>query len=156
MNIRIYSHKQKLDNLFAKVSTIDSADQGEWAKYLCVLTAGFIEESLRVLLLNYAQHKSSPTIQKYIEKRVSYITNCKTERIIEVLNEFDFNWANQFQDEIKRHSPIDQEIKDSIDSIIANRHQIAHGKQIGIGYAHVNRYYSYCIKAVEILESVIV
>jgi len=155
MNPKILSHKTRIDNLFKRVGTIDPADQGEWSKYLCVLTAGFIEESLRVLLLEYAKTKSSPVIQRYVEKKVGYITNCKTERIVEVLNEFDVKWATKFEKEIKDNSPIDKEIRDSLDSIIANRHQIAHGKHTGIGYVIVKNYYGYCVKAVEILENTV-
>lgn len=48
------------------------------------------------------------------------------------------------------------EIKDSVDSIVDNRHQIAHGKSIGIGYVTVNKYYGNVVKAVQVLEAVIV
>ena len=155
MNIQILSHKQRLDHLFKRVNDISLPDQGEWSKYLCVLTAGFIEESLRVLLLNYARNKSTVQIQRFLENEIKYITNCKTERILEILTKFDVNWASKFENDIKINSPIDKEIKDSLDSIVANRHNIAHGRSIGIGYAAVNKYYGYCIKAVEILEDTI-
>jgi len=74
MNPKILSNKQKLDNLYLKVSSIPVAqDKVEWAKYLCVLTAGYIEESLRVLLLEFAKNNSSKEIQRFIEKEISYI-----------------------------------------------------------------------------------
>ncbi len=155
MNRNIYSHKQILDNLFEKVRQLDPSQQSEWSKYLCVLTAGFIEESLRVLLFEYAKQKSAPKIQRFVEKKVKYITNCKTEKIIEVLTDFDVDWAETFQTRINDESPIDKEIKDSLDSIIATRHLIAHGKRTGIGYVTVKNYYKYCLKAVTILEDII-
>ncbi len=47
MNPKILAHKQRLDSLYSKVAIIPvPQDQAEWSKYLCVLTAGFIEESL--------------------------------------------------------------------------------------------------------------
>jgi hypothetical protein len=156
MNPKILSNKQKLDNLYLKVSSIPVAqDKVEWAKYLCVLTAGYIEESLRVLLLEFAKNNSSKEIQRFIEKEISYITNCKTERILEVLNKFDVGWATTFETEIKDNSPIDKEIKDSLDSIVRNRHLIAHGKSVGMSYTTVKGYYDYCVKAIEILEDTI-
>jgi len=87
--------------------------------------------------------------------RSNSITNCKTERILEVLNKFDVGWATTFETEIKDNSPIDKEIKDSLDSIVSNRHLIAHGKSVGMSYATVKGYYDYCVKAVEILEDTI-
>jgi hypothetical protein len=143
MNPKIFAHKQRLDNLYSKVAVIlVPQDQVEWSKYLCVLTAGFIEESLRVLILDF-------------EKEISYVTNCKTERILEVLNKFNSNWGSTFETEIKDNSPIDKEIKDSIDSIVSNRHLIAHGKSVGVSYSTVKKYYGYCTKAIEILEDTI-
>lgn len=156
MHPRILSNKNKLDHLYAKVSTYTVAnEQVEWAKYLCVLTAGYIEESLRVLLLDFASKNSSIEIQRFLEREINFITNCKTERIVNVLNKFDINWAEKFANDIKDNSPIDREIKDSIDSIVSNRHLIAHGKSVGLSYATVNNYYGYCSKAIEILEDTI-
>lgn len=156
MNPKILAHKQRLDNLYSKVAIIPvPQDQVEWSKYLCVLTAGFIEESLRVLLLEFTRNNASLEIQKFVEKEVSYVTNCKTERILEVLNKFDSSWGTTFENEIKDNSPIDKEIKDSIDSIVINRHLIAHGKSVGISYTTVKKYYGFCTKAIEILEDTI-
>jgi hypothetical protein len=71
------------------------------------------------------------------------------------LNKFDVTWAEKFVNDIKDNSPIDREIKDSIDSIVSNRHLIAHGKSVGLSYATVNIYYGHCAKAIEILEDTI-
>ena len=156
MNPTILSNKRRLDSLYSKVSTISTPqDLVEWSKYLCVLTAGYIEESLRVLLLEFSRNNSSKEIQRFVDREISFITNCKTERIIEVLNKFDINWASTFEKEIKEESPIDKEIKDSLDSIVSNRHLIAHGKSVGMTYSTVKTYYSYCIKAIDILERTI-
>jgi len=156
MNLKILAHKQRLDSLYSKVGIITvPQDQVEWSKYLCVLTAGFIEESLRVLILEFTRNNASLKIQKFVEKEVSYVTNCKTERILEVLNKFDASWGTTFETEIKANSPIDKEIKDSIDSIFSNRHLIAHGKSVGISYTTVKKYYGFCTKAIEILEDTI-
>tara|TARA_R110000868_G_scaffold122089_1_gene323651 strand:+ start:3176 stop:3649 length:474 start_codon:yes stop_codon:yes gene_type:complete len=156
MHPRILSNKTKLDNLYTKVSSYTVPnEQVEWAKYLCVLTAGYIEESLRVLLLDFASKNSSIEIQRFVEREINFITNCKTERIVAVLNKFDINWAEKFANDIKDKSPIDREIKDSIDSIVSNRHLIAHGKSVGLTYATMNSYYTYCARAIEILEDTI-
>jgi hypothetical protein len=156
MHPRILSNKSKLDHLYTKVSSYTVPnEQVEWAKYLCVLTAGYIEESLRVLLLDFASKNSSIEIQRFVEREINFITNCKTERIVAVLNKFDITWAEKFANDIKDNSPIDKEIKDSIDSIVSNRHLIAHGKSVGLSYATVNNYYGHCAKAIEILEDTI-
>ena len=156
MHPRILSNKNKLDYLYTKISAYTTpSEQVEWSRYLCVLTAGYIEESLRLLLLDFVSKNSSIEIQRFVEREINYITNCKTERIIEVLTKFNVAWATKFSDEIKDKSPIDKEIKDSLDSIVSNRHLIAHGKSSGLSYVTVKNYYSYCHKAIVILENTI-
>jgi len=156
MNRRILSHRQRLDNLFTKISSIlDPADQSEWSKYLCVLVSGFIEESLRVLLEEYTSDRAAPNIQKFVENQIGNITNCSTGKIQNVLNKFSQDWSKEFISQIQTKSSIASEIKDSIDSVITNRHNIAHGKNVDITYAKILTYYNNIKKAVEILEVII-
>lgn len=88
--------------------------------------------------------------------KISFITNCKTERITEILNKFDTGWEANFLAEIALNILVNSEIKDSLDGIVTNRHKIAHDKSISIGYSTVKKYYQYCVKAVKILGKVIV
>ena len=156
MNPRILSHRQRLDTLFSKVASISNpADQSEWSKYLCVLASGFVEESLRVLLEEYARQRSAPYIQNFVRKQVGIVTNCKTSRILEILSKFSQHWADSFNEQIKAQSPITDEIKNSIDSVIANRHDIAHGRNVGITYARISAYYSNIKKAIDILDGIV-
>ena len=155
-NLKIVAHRKKIDDLFEKISSIpNSADKSEWSKYLCVLVSGYIEESLRVLLEAYCENRASDTIQNFVSKHISRVTNCNTQRIEEILGSFDKTLKNNFTEQIVANSEIKDEIKNSIDSIIANRHSIVHGRSVGISYAQVLKYYENVKKAVEILEIII-
>ena len=107
------------------------------------------------MLTDYIKKNASAKVQNYFDKHIGNLTNCKTEKILTILSKFDSKWALYFQDEIQRLSPIDREIKDSIDTIVANRHLIAHGKNGGITYTRVNGYYKYCKTAITILDKTI-
>jgi hypothetical protein len=156
MNPSVLAHRKRIDNLFKKVALFEEPDiQSEWSKYLCILVSGFVEESLRVLLEKYCENKASPNIQKYITKQIGNITNCKTDKIRQILGEFSLNWESEFTNKIKEESKIDGEIKNAIDSVIINRHKIAHGKSIGMTYSNISNYYKNVKKAVEILEEII-
>ncbi|WP_016953387.1 HEPN domain-containing protein [Anabaena sp. PCC 7108] len=156
MNPSILAHRQKIDNLFKKVASFTEPEiQSEWSKYLCILVSGFIEESLRVLLEKYCENKASPNIQKFVTKQIQDITNCKTSRITEILGKFSLIWESEFTNKIQEKSKIDGEIKTAIDSVIINRHKIAHGKSIGMSYQNISNYYNNVKKAVEILEEII-
>jgi hypothetical protein len=156
MNPSILAHRQRIDHLFKKGAFFTEPEiQSEWSKYLCILVSGFIEESLRVLLEKYCENKASPNIQKFITKQIGNITNCKTDRIRQILGEFSLNWESKFTNKIREESKIDGEIKNAIDSVIINRHKIAHGKSIGMSYSNISDYYNHVEKAVEILEEII-
>jgi hypothetical protein len=156
MTPSIVSHRHRIDNLFTKAATItDRAEQAEWAKYLCVLVSGYIEESLRVLLDQYTRTRATPVIQNFVWGEIKDITNCKTSKIASVLQRFNLTWESDFLTGIQARSRVVDEIKNSVDSVIANRHQIAHGKNIGLGYVAISTYYDNVKKAVEILDAVI-
>ncbi|MHC5735533.1 HEPN domain-containing protein [Nostoc sp.] len=156
MNQSILAHRQKIDNLFKKFASFTEPEiQSEWSKYLCILISGFIEESLRVLLEKYCENKASPNIQKFVTKQIQDITNCKTSRITEILGKFSPIWESEFTNKIQAESIIVDEIKNSIDSVVINRHKIAHGKSVGMSYNNVSTWYKNVKKAVEILEEII-
>lgn len=156
MNPLINAHQQRIDSLFTRVSASATPfDQSEWSKYLCVLISGFIEQSFRVLLEDYSVHHSSPRIQKFVSKEVERITNCKTEKIKSTLRKFDSRWEEDFVVKISSEGMSSDEIKASIDSIVATRHAIAHGRSVGVTYASVLGYYKNAKKAVVILDSII-
>lgn len=152
----IVSHRQRIDFLFRKAASVaDKAEQAEWAKYLCVLVSGFIEESLRVLLEEYTRTRATPVIQNFVSGEIKDITNCKVSKIVSVLQRFNPTWETDFLNGIQASSRFVNEIKDSVDSVISNRHQIAHGRNIGLHYATIYTYYSNVKKAVETLDAVI-
>ena len=156
MNPQILSHRQRIDALFAKIRLISNpADQSDWSKYLCILVSGYIEESLRVLLEQYSKNHSSSHIQNFISQEIKNITNCKTSKIENILSKFSPAWKDYFIDQMSSKSEKSDEIKNSINSIIANRHQIAHGKNVNLSYSSVSNYYKNVKKAVDILENII-
>jgi hypothetical protein len=156
MNQKIVSHQQRLDNLFQRISTIqDPYYQSEWSKYLCILVSGFIEESLRVLLEEYSYKHASSNILNFVASEIQDITNCNSNKIAKILGKFSSNWETDFVSQIQAKSKKPDEIKNSIDSIVATRNQIAHGKSAGITYTKVSDYYENVKIAIEILDNII-
>ncbi len=155
MNQNIIRYKQRLENLFKEVALItDMRIQGEWAKYLCVLSSGYLESSFRIIITDYVSKNSSPRVIRYNEPIISNLTNCKHGKIVKTLEQFDTNWAQLFLTEIETKSKIPNEIKDSIDSLVQNRHDIAHGNNVGIGYVRVKEYFEKAHKAIEIIDNI--
>ncbi len=117
---------QQLNALITRTDQASAGDvemQSHWAKYICVLSAGLLENTLPELYAEYAQGSASPAIALYVRTSVSKIQNPKTARFIETAGAFKKEWEEEL-----RAFADDEGRKDAVDSIMSNRHRIAHGK----------------------------
>ncbi len=138
---------QKLDYLFKKVSDASDSDiemMSHWAKYLCVLSAGFIENALREVYSDFVKNASSKPVAQFTNSVISKVRNPKTQKFVEVANAFKNEWADELQSFVEENGR-----KEAIDSIMNNRHLISHGKQSGIT---INRLKPYFHKSIEVIE----
>ena len=149
MNPKLLSEKQRLDNLFEKFKDLTNDEEvaAHWSRYLCVLVSGFLENAIRVLAASYATARSHPNVANYVARHISSATNLNQERIGQVLGSFSQEWELLFR------TSITDEQKDAIDSVIANRHNIAHGRSVGVSPARIKEYYSQVLVVVEMLEN---
>ena len=140
--------KDRLDDLFNKVNEFsgDLELQSHWARYLCVRVSGFIEISVRAILVEYAKNQSAPPVANYVERQLNQFQNPNMERLLQLLQSFRSTWA----DELK--TATEGESKDAIDSIIANRNQIAHGENANITYVSIRRYYQNALTVIDLIE----
>jgi hypothetical protein len=150
MNGQIHNEIHKLDHLFKVVAKINDEEiKAHLSKYLCVLTSGLIENSIRILLSDCAKKKSHPYIGNYVNKKIDRLTNLKHNNIIELLQLFSDSWSEKYRNDIT------DEQKAAIDSVIDNRHSIAHGRNIGLTFVTIQKYYKDTKAVIQILESII-
>ena len=139
MNLRVIGARQRIDNLLAKTKqeplSSDDELKAEIARLLCVLCSGFIEDSLRLMLADYSSARSAPRVATYVSTRLGDFQNPKFEKILALLQSFDPTWRQHFEESDKA------EMKAAIDSIVVNRHLIAHGRPCGISIGTFDAYY---------------
>lgn len=145
-NVEVARQLQRLRALMrtAVASTNDLSLKGEWARYFCVLASGFLENSISEIYGEFVARTAHPAVANYAISRLDKIQNPKTDKFIETARSFDRAWGDALEIYVSREGR-----KDAIDSIMNNRHQIAHGKSVGVTYAQVE---SYLDRAVEVLE----
>jgi len=142
---------QKLRALAKKAGDSSLSDlelQAHWAKYLCVLVAGFLENSLVEIFSEFVSAASSPAVARFATSRLENIQNPKAQRFVEVSGAFDESWGPELEAFLA-----DNGRKDAIDSIMSNRHLIAHGSSSGITLARVNQYLDKCVEVVDFIET---
>jgi hypothetical protein len=141
---------QRLNDLFKKTALASGGDieiQSHWAKYLCVLSAGFLENAIREIYTNFVRRASSEPVANYAISIISKIQNPKTIRFIEIAQTFKDTWGDELEQYVELNGR-----KEAIDSIMQNRHDIAHGRNSGITVARLNQYLVRSVEVIKFIE----
>jgi len=122
--------------------------QAHWARYLCVLAAGFIENALADVYSRYARSSANLYISNFVESTLGKIQNPKSNRFLETARAFNKDWEDTLRDFLDTDGR-----REAIDSIMANRHLIAHGKDSGISLVRVSDYLGKSVQVIEYIEN---
>ena len=146
----------QLDSLRALLAVTDTATGGNielvghWGRYLCVLTAGFLENALREVYGEFVRNAASPQVARFAASRLDRISNPKAARFVETARSFDPAWAEALETFLDADGGLR---RNAIDSIINNRNLIAHGGSVQVSVGRVREYLPGCIEVVEFIES---
>jgi len=122
--------------------------QAHWARYLCVLTSGFVENVARTLYGEYTSKNSySPAVVRYAKKQLDGIQNPRPDRLVALAASFDPKWGRELD------AYINQDYRsDAINAIMSHRHLIAHGRSSNITVGQLNLYLSKVVQVAEYIE----
>jgi hypothetical protein len=99
-NPRLSSQFQRLRDLFSKADAACGGDfemRSHWAKYLCVLSAGFLENAISEVYGDFVRGAASKPVADYAMSTLSRIQNPKTSRFIEIARQFKTSWADALE-----------------------------------------------------------
>lgn len=121
--------------------------QGHWGQYLCVMTAGFLENAIAEVYSEFAARNASKPVAGYATTHLLAIQNPNTNKFIDTAKAFKPEWGDQLETFVSSEGR-----KDAIDAVMANRHQIAHGQYSGISVARIDSYLRKCVEVIEFIE----
>ena len=149
-NWPLVKKKRKIDALFKNEEIIlcDLELQAHWAKYLCVLVSGFLENSLKELYGNFANRTASPQVASFVNSELRQIGNANTDRFLRTAEAFSKTWKQDLKEYLDNDGR-----KEAINSIIGHRHQIAHGGNSMITMVTLKEYFSKAVEVVEFVEN---
>lgn len=145
----------QLDSLKSLLAVTDTATGdnielvGHWGRYLCVLTAGFLENALREVYSEFVKNAASPQVASFANSKLEFISNPKAGRFIDTAKSFDSAWADALE------AFLDEDggrRRNAIDSIMSNRHQIAHGGSAQVSVGRIREYLPGCVQVVDFIE----
>ena len=129
--------RQQLDATFKRATGLgpDPELLSDYARYLCVLVSGFLEQAVVELLIEYVRTHSDTHVQQHVEQRLRQLTNLKVQRLIDVFGSFDPDWRRDLE------AFLVDEYRDAVNGIVDLRNNIAHGRSVGITMSRVQDYY---------------
>ena len=149
-NQELSTQLQRINAVFTRSHAACGESQemsSHWAKYLCVLSAGFLENALREVYSVFVQNAAHEPVQKFAILQLSRIRNPKTKVFIDVTKSFKTSWAEELKNFVDKDGH-----REAIDSIMQNRHLIAHGNDSTITIARVRGYLDKAVSVVDFIE----
>lgn len=129
----------------------DSERIGHWGRYACIACTGYIEVALRLVIQAHVHEKATPEIHAYVVRGLDGVQNPKAEKFTNVLRCFSDKWAT----EMESFFAANQRVKDAIDSLMTNRHLIAHGRPCSISLGRVADYLAQADKAISFVDEML-
>ena len=94
--------------------------QGHWARYVCVLTAGYVENSVREIYGQYVKKNSySQPVIRYTVKQLEGIQNPRADKLVKVAAMFDATWGRDLENHLSQDFR-----SEAVNAVMSNRHLI--------------------------------
>ena len=142
----------KIQNLILKAKTFEPDDElkSHLAKYLCVLSSGFIENAIYHTFSDIAQKNcNSSVVLSYTKGQLYKLQNTNTEKIKEVTKSFNpIWWENGLRDFLQQDNR-----STAINYIFKDRHNIAHGRDSEITIDKLEEYLTKTVEVIKYLEN---
>ena len=126
--------------------SIDAYYAAYMAQLLCIQLSGILEAAIRESLATYATQRSAPEVARYAQNQIESFQNPNPEKILKLLRSFDAEWAASLE------TYWEGEIKDSIGSIVGQRHLIAHGRATNVSLSRISDWKKSVVKFINFLR----
>ena len=115
-----------------------------------MLAAGLLESSIREIYGEFVGNSSSPQVAKYAATTLENIHTPRASRFLQVATAFSLEWGQRLEEYMDAN---DGERRNAIDSIMNNRHRIAHGRNTSISVVRVKEYLDKAVEVIDFIES---
>ena len=124
---------QRIQTLLERANdpSVDDFIRSHLAQLICVMGSGAIEVACQRVLANHSGKTASVQTARYAKKQLGGFQNPNPKKIKELFSAFDENWG------AKLDAYWLGEVKDSVGSLVGNRHLISHGKNTNVTLAQV-------------------
>lgn len=142
----------KIQTLIAEVKERFEPDdelRSHMAKYICVLTSGFIENAVYYIFSDMVENETeSEMLLSYAKSQLLKVQNPNSEKLRNLTKSFNPDWLNDFREYLQ-----DENRGAAINYILKDRHKIAHGKDSEITITALEGYLQKTVDVFSYLEN---
>src|SRR4051794_30530861 len=103
---------------------------------------------MQTLCVEYARTQSHNTqVTRFVAEHVKWFQNAKMEKLLALLGEFDPKFRETIDNDTKG------KLADAVNSVVANRHLIAHGQHVGMSPATIIDWYKSVVSVIDKVEA---
>jgi hypothetical protein len=148
----VYRLKSRLDRAFTLIEGLQSSLelQAHFARYLCVLTNGYLEKSVEALAKECCRLSASGPVLKFAQASLDGFINPYSYRIENLIGSFDQLWKDRLTEFLT------PERAEAINSIVGLKNNIAHGGEATVTYLTIKSYYELSQGVIEFLTDLLV
>jgi hypothetical protein len=134
--MQIVALEQRLDYAISKFDVeTELFVQSHLGRYLVILTAGYVEQTIQSALTDFARRTAHPDIALFVSNTLAWEGSINRDKLSKILKRFNGSWYEEIES-----AATDAE-KNAIDSIKELRDQLAHGLDNGTGYGVIKNYH---------------
>lgn len=123
--------------------------------YALIKSCGTVEYVFKSIIADFCERTRITQLQNYIEISIREApTSPKYDNILNLLNKFDNQWHSNFKNNFNAH-PDAQRLRASLNSLVTNRHQFAHGRIPPVSFNSIKTYFIDAIEVLKILDAIV-
>ena len=129
MTAEAQRRRRNIDRVLALIlACTDDDTKSVLTNHCCVLMSGHLERTIVETFLQLTDEQIyAKCITNFSNFHIRRFQNADFDKVCTLAGQFDSDWSSSIREENKR-----SELKDHIDSLVGNRHQIAHGNSVSI------------------------
>ncbi len=153
MRSEINRKEERLGHLFEQAGDLQKNDdiddelKAQFVWYLCIRTSGYLESSVKSILLEYVESQTeSRQIVDFAENRLRRARALDRGEILGLVKQFSAAWRSRLG------KSINSDLKVSLDNLLRNRNEIAHGGDApSLSLIDLENYYEDAKKVVKLV-----
>lgn len=147
----------ELDDIGQRIDALPLLDQGcrYLTNYALIKACGTVEFVYRSIVADHFAQLSNDRIDTYLDSTIRRGSNsAKYENMKNLLKKFDPQWCTNFHHAVTKLDN-GQRLIAASNSLVANRHNFAHGKSPSATFLEIKQYYLDVVQLIDVFDSIV-